>query len=305
MTCYHPIDCVGVVDGKTQRLAIRFSGDGEKMQVPCGQCIGCRLDYSLHWAVRCLHEASLHERNSFITLTYDDDHLPTDGSLVKHHFQDFMKRLRRRNSHHDEFGNFWRLPIRFFHCGEYGDDFDRPHYHALLFGFDFPDRKLWRNRYGVPTFTSEYLESVWKYGFSTVGDVTYESAAYVARYCVKKMTGDKAFWHYISNDGVMLQPEYTLMSRRPGIGSAWYGEFGSDVFPSDEVVVAGKVRKPPRYYQKKYQLADPEGYEKLLAKRMEFFGAHEADCSPERLAVREEVAKAGLKFKSRGYEDDL
>jgi len=295
LTCYHPLDCFFVVSGQTGKLAVRFSGDGEPGQVPCGQCIGCRLERSRQWAARCMHEASLQDDNCFITLTYDDEHLPSDGSLVKHHFQDFMKRLRRR---------FEPRRFRFFHCGEYGEQLHRPHYHALLFGLCFEDGELFSERDGARLFVSPLLNATWGKGFATFGEVTFESCAYVARYCVKKVNGEKAFFHYISPDGVMLEPEYCTMSRRPGIGREWYDEFSGDVFPSDEVIMRGKVLKPPRYYQKLYQIDDAEGYEALLAKRKEFFGKHQADCTPERLRQREVVKLAQVSFLKRSLVNE-
>lgn len=249
----------------------------------------------MDWALRCVHEASRWDDNCFITLTYDDEHLPVDGSLVKHHFQDFMKRLRRRIE---------PVRIRFFHCGEYGERLKRPHYHALIFGFDFRDRVLFTERGEVKVYTSEFLTEVWGKGFCTVGDVCFESAAYVARYCVKKVSGERKYFHYVSPDGVMLQPEYTTMSRGSGIGRDWFDEFGSDVFPSDECVLRGRVLKPPRYYQKLYQVDDAEGHDLVLAKRKEFFQRHQADCTPERLAVREVVQEAALSLLKRGYEHE-
>ena len=194
--------------------------------VPCGQCIGCRLERSRQWATRCVHEASLHENNCFITLTYDDAHLPSDLSLNLVHFQKFMKRLRKR------FGD----GIRFFHCGEYGENFGRPHYHACLFNFDLPDRVLWSTRSGVNLYTSHILSSLWPFGFVTVGDVTFESAAYVARYVMKKVTGKNAQDHYewvhpITGQVYERAPEYVTMSRRPGIGKGWLEKYMSDVFP--------------------------------------------------------------------------
>jgi len=231
LTCYHPLDCVGVVSGRTGRLAIRFSGPGEPMQVPCGQCIGCRLDRSVQWAARCMHEAQLHDENCFITLTYDDDHIPKDRSLCVKHFQDFMKRLRKRVG-----------KVRFFHCGEYGDIDFRPHYHACLFGFQFTDLESVSTRDGSKKF-SPLLMDLWPYGFNVVGDVTFESAAYVARYCMKKVTGSMAKDHYGEK-----KPEYVTMSRRPGIGSEWIKKFKSETYRDDTIIVRGVPTKPPRFY---------------------------------------------------------
>ena len=258
------------------------------MTVPCGQCIGCRLERSRQWAVRCMHEASLHDDNSFITLTYDDESLPPFGSLLVEDFQLFMKRLRRRNSD---------VRIRFFHCGEYGAAGGRPHYHALLFGFDFADKVPWRESNGLPVWRSAALEALWPFGQSEIGTVTFESAAYVARYITKKVTGKGAEAYYQGIDydtGEVgpIRPEYATMSRRPGIGSDWFAKFAGDVFPSDEVIVRGKATKPPRYYDNLFEVAEPEVAARVQAARRD--NRSREDETPDRLSVREVCAKAKL-----------
>ena len=209
--------------------------------VPCGQCCGCRLERSRQWAIRCTHEASLHENNCFITLTFNDDNLPSDKSLDVRHFQLFMKRLRK------QFGS----NIRYYHCGEYGEKFRRPHYHACIFNFDFPDKKIFKISNGHNLYTSVILSEIWPYGFSLIGDVTFQSAAYVARYIMKKVTGDlaKDHYEYIDPDTgeiINLKPEYTTMSRRPGLGKGWFEKYKSDVYPDDFVILNGKKMKPPK-----------------------------------------------------------
>lgn len=168
------------------------------LKVPCGQCVGCRLERSRQWAVRCVHESKLHAENCFITLTYDskkappldvenDQKLPSDISLYYRDFQLFMKRLRKR---------FPEKKIRFYMCGEYGENFGRPHFHACIFGHNFDDLVHWQTRNKVPLYRSKTLEELWPYGYSSVGTVTFESAAYVARYIMKKVTGEAAELHY-------------------------------------------------------------------------------------------------------------
>ncbi len=290
MPCFHPLEAWKTRDG-----AIVFSPGGAvgfSLQLPCGQCIGCRLERSRQWAMRCMHEASLFDDNCFITLTYSDEFLPSDGSLDKKHFQDFMKRLR---------SSFSERRIRYYHCGEYGSKFRRPHYHALLFNFDFVDKKLFSTSKGQRLYTSEVLEKLWRFGFGTVGAVTFESAAYTARYIMKKVTGDRAEEHYVGCDEVtgtpvQLLPEYTTMSRRPGIGRAWYERFSNDVFPLDEVVLrGGRSMRPPRFYDCIYELQNPEDFARIKSERLSF---SRKDCTPERLRVREfckiaEVSRLG------------
>ena len=260
------------------------------VEFACGQCIGCRLERSRQWAIRCVHEASLYEDNCFITLTYDNEHLPFDRSLCLDHFQKFMKRLRFK---------FKPRVIRFFHCGEYGENLGRPHYHACLFNFDFEDKKLFREKYGVRLYVSEILQELWPFGFSTVGNVTFESAAYVARYVTKKITGDFAEAHY---EG--LKPEYVTMSRRPGIGTDWFKKFKSDVFPSDEVILRGKKLRAPKFYDRLFEVEDQSGFACIKAQRIAKGVDRADDNTYDRLRVKEVCAKAKLSNQlKRSYEN--
>lgn len=194
MPCFKPLDAFisKHYHPDTGKRSILFGVPGNVMafdsvKLPCGQCVGCRLERSRQWALRCMHESKLHDRNCFITLTYDEAHLPPDRGLHYRDFQLFMKRLRKR------FGD----NIRFYMCGEYGEKVGRPHFHACLFGHDFDDKKLWSTTPAKSKlYRSESLEELWPNGFSSVGDVTFESAAYVARYITKKITGEAAESHY-------------------------------------------------------------------------------------------------------------
>lgn len=266
--------------------------------VPCGQCIGCRLERSRQWAVRCMHEAKLYEKNCFITLTYDNENLPKDKSLKKKHFQDFMKRLRKR------FG----ANIRFFHCGEYGDKYHRPHYHACIFNHDFEDKVLFKIDRGNKLFTSQALSELWPFGFASIGEVTFQSAAYVARYIMKKVTGKKAEEYYANIDlstGEYLgqrTPEYTTMSRRPGIGKGFYDIFKSDWYPSDFCVVNNKKIRPPKYYDRQYEIEYPDDYLALKNKRIANSQKYANNNSSERLEVREKIQEIKLKQLKRGLD---
>lgn len=245
MACIHPLKGYrGLHIGKSGKRPIVFNpSQGFRdlpVSVPCGQCRFCRLEKSRQWAIRCAHEASLNVANSFITLTYSNAHLPPDGSLNLRHFQLFMKRLRKRLG-----------PVRFFHCGEYGALNLRPHYHACLFGLEFEDKILHKidKKTKIPLYKSEILSELWPFGFSTIGDVTFESAAYCARYITKKITGPPAEAHYQNIDQEtgeihQLKPEYTTMSRRPGIGRAWFDKYKSDLYPDDFIILRGKKMKP-------------------------------------------------------------
>lgn len=269
------------------------------MQVPCGQCIGCRLERSRQWAVRCQHEAALWEDNCFITLTYRPEDLPEDLSVNVRHFQLFMKRLRRSVDH----------KIRFFHCGEYGEKNGRPHYHAILFNHDFEDKKLWKVVNGNRLYTSESLERHWRLGFCSVGAASFQSSAYVARYLMKKIVGAASARHYEWVDpetGQIHQrsPEYVTMSRRPGIGSAWIERFGpSDVWPGDFVVVDGRKMRPPKAYFRKLESDNPHRHGEIQRQRQEINRLHRDNQTPERLAVREKVQAARLSQLKRGEVD--
>lgn len=292
MACYRPIKGYRsrFVNPTGKRSIVFNPSEGlidMPVDLPCGQCIGCRLERSRQWAVRCTHEASLHEDNCFVTLTFKDECLPPGGSLDGKVFQDFMKRLRFR------FGS----GIRFFHCGEYGEKFGRPHHHACLFNFDFGDKEIWRKtREGFPIWRSASLEELWPFGQSEIGSVSFESAAYVARYITKKVTGESAEAHYGGR-----KPEFVTMSRRPGIGKGWFDVFKSDVYPSDEVVLRGRVMRPPKYYDGQFELAYPSDFCDVKRKRKNLA----KKTKPEawyRLAVRERVHEKSAELLKRGYE---
>lgn len=279
---------------------------GLPQQVPCGQCIGCRLERSRQWAIRCVHEASLFEHNCFITLTYDDDHLPDDRSLEMKHFQDFMKRLRKRFQGFqpvtlDEFDEdlgisvpVTRYPIRFYHCGEYGEKFRRPHYHAVLFNYDFLDKVFWKDVNGSKLFLSASLQDLWPHGFSTIGNVTFESAAYCARYIMKKKLGKGSWMSYADIDfetGEVLserKKEYTTMSRRSGIGKGWFDKYLEDVYPNDNVVVNGRKMRPPRYYDSLYEIKYSSDFRLIKQQRLLNAALFSENNTPERLLVREQ-----------------
>lgn len=310
MPCFKPLRGYWSRDRNPEtgkRRVVFNSRDGYldmPVKVPCQQCVGCRLARSREWAIRCIHEASLWQDNCFITLTYKDEFLPqmSDPAEYPHHvgdvrfstllhddFQKFMKRLRK------QFG----AGIRFYMCGEYGSQFGRPHYHAILFNMDFSDRKLWQVKRDVPLFVSPSLSELWPFGFSTVGNVTFESAAYVARYVMKKMTGDLAADYYdvIDPDTGELfrrKAEYNQPSRRGGIGLGWFEKYGREVWPDDFVIINGKRLKPPRYYEKILEITDPDLFKSVKSKRNSMAVAQAWNQTPERLIVREKVQVAKL-----------
>ena len=243
----------------------------------------------------------MHDQNSFITLTYNDAHLPFNNnnnsqpSLNLRHFQLFIKRLRKKYSH---------KTIRFFHCGEYGDINNRPHYHALLFNHDFEDKYHYKTKNEQKYYISSVLDQLWtdpktktNMGFSVIGDLTFDSAAYVARYCLKKITGKPAAEHYQGR-----VPEYATMSRRPGIGQGWLEQFKSDVYPSGFVIHEGRKMSPPKYYDRIINETDEKAVRRSRSLRMQEAQKHTADNTPARLAVRHKVHSARAKLLKRNHD---
>lgn len=294
MTCYSPLKGyrtrLDTEPGAKSRITfnpLKAINSHIVMSLPCGQCIGCRVDRVAQWGLRCTHEASQHKANAFLTLTYDDEHLPADYSVHVREMQLFNKRLRK------EIG-----PFRFYACGEYGDQGQRPHYHSLIFGYDFAeDRQLIKRTEFGNLYTSAQASKVWSFGNIWIGDVTYKSASYVAGYVIKKIGGDPAASHYqrLHPKGylVQVQPEFATQSRRPGIGHTWFDKFKTDAFPSDFLVVDGKEVPVPRYYTNK--LTEQEARPiKLKRKLRASSPSAKADSTPARLDVRETIRKDRL-----------
>ena len=309
MTCYHPLLAYRDDSGKivfNKPVAFR-SG----FNLPCGQCIGCRLKNSRDWAVRCIHEAQMHKENCFITLTFSPEALAARSnpqSVDLRDFQLFMKRLRKKLG----------TNIRFFHVGEYGEQNRRPHYHALLFGTDFPDKELFTKSSGVSLYTSKTLQKLWPFGFSTIGEVTFESAAYCARYCLKKINGDNKEEHYQytcpeTGEIITINQEYATMSRgnnypvedprhSRGLGYSWFQKYKTDVFPHDYVVIRDKLKvSPPNYY---LDLLNERERGEVKQQRIKNAGPviDKYDENMDRLWVQEECKQQALKQLLRKLE---
>jgi len=241
-----------------------------------------------------MHEAQMHADNVFATLTFDDEYLPREGVSVRD-LQLFFKRLRKR-------GRF-----RYYACGEYGEKFGRPHYHALLFGMDFPDRvRIEDSPSGAMQWRSDVLDRVWGQGRAVLGSVTFESAAYVARYVCKKVTGKAAEDHYSVVDRdtgeiVTMGSEFATMSRRPGIGKSWLLRYVSDVYPSDEVIARGHPSRVPRYYDKVIEAERPYAWVAVRAERAAKLRDFQ-DSTDSRLQVREVCAEARADQSTRRLE---
>lgn len=242
-----------------------------------------------------MHESQMHALNSYVTLTYDDDHLPADRSLSMRDLQLFMKRLRKVK------GN----GVRYYACGEYGDGTNRPHYHLLLFNCQFADRKPeTRNKNGDTLYSSEELRKLWPNGHNWLGEVTEQSAMYVASYIFKKQTGERAkvWYEWTDPDGEVhiMQPEFTLMSRRPGIGYTWYEKYGAHAYAREGTVIfRGQEIKAPPYYDKLYEKIEAAKLAAIKKLRRRSASQHRADNTPERRRVREQVAHLNLNRKKR------
>lgn len=297
MTCYHPLKAYRPLSqsdgGRYVFDATKALNPDHPVSVPCGRCHACRSDRVTDWKTRLTHEAQMHEASSFLTLTYSDEHLPADFSVDGVTAQKFIRALRKKLAG----------KIRFFIVGEYGEETFRPHYHALIFGFDFRnDRKLYKSTPHGPLYTSETLSSIWTKGHATLGSVTPSSAAYCAAYIIDKRGGPEAANRYVrqhpvTSDIVTCKPEFANMSSRPGIGRTWFDKYKSSVFPSDFLIVDGKQVPVPRYY---FKLLQEEEQHRLKLDRLPTpldgtFARRKWNKTPERLAVRETLHIERLK----------
>lgn len=294
MPCYSPIEAwKSNTPGESGKYPLVFKNPGrgaERLQIPCGQCIGCKLEYSRQLALRATHEAQMHDVNCFITLTYADEHLPADMSITRRELDLFIKRLRKR------------LGIRISHmsCGEYGDENYRPHYHACIFGYDFSDdRKIHSVRDGMPLYTSDLLSSCWKRGFVTVADFTFETAAYVSRYVLKKITGDDAYDHYQRFDEetgeiTLVEPEFISMSRNPALGKRWFEKYYNTDLKKDFVTVNGRSQKSTKYYDKLYAELNEFDFEFIKDKRRSNYDVDDIENFHHRLRIKEAIKQKKL-----------
>ena len=241
LTCLYPVKCWpaipparGIVfnPSKTWRDKI-----DKPMFIACRQCQGCRVDHSKEWGLRCHHESKLHKQNCCLTLTYDNDHFPKTGSISRSHIQLFLKRLRKHIA---------PVKIRFFATGEYGPTNKRPHYHILIFGYDFPDKKFLYNKNDRPYYKSETLNKLWGLStINTIGDMSMAAARYCAQYALKKINGKQADEYYyrahpLTGEYFHVLPEFIQMSTRPGIGAAWAEKYMPNLLSSDFVIYDGQ-----------------------------------------------------------------
>lgn len=306
LTAYHAQE---KVDGKYVRKGITFnrnaSYSGVPIQIGCGQCIECRMKAAREMAIRALHESKMHPYSQFVTLTYDNAHLPHDFSLDHRDFQLFMKRLRKSR------GFDPANRIKYFMCGEYGDENYRPHYHAILYNVRFPDKKLYRkSSKGLDYFTSIELSELWGQGLVVFGKVEFQSCAYVSGYLLKKAMGKNAWMAYCDVDanGVVsneVAPEYRKLSN--GLGKSWFEKYGSHAFEHDSIIINAKEVRPPRYYDLLFE-KDPKNAVQGLAgnkltgvkrRRAILARSMRADNTPRRKRVKEIIALKRLNERKK------
>jgi len=267
----------------------------------CGKCLGCRVDHAKEWTVRMVHEAQMYDENCFITLTYDQENLPKGGTLVKEDFTAFLKRLREHVSRKED------KTFRFYMCGEYGEKYARPHYHAILFGYDFKDK--------IATFTgkknidymSDELTKIWGKGRATIGTVTQQSCGYVASYVLKKTKKPKSNdgWEKLFNIRQDIRiPEYSQMSRDGFIGKPWLEQFYKDVYGVDDfVVIDNKKYQIPRAYDEWYKKQYPYFYVKRKLQRQE--RAKNLIVTAKNLCDKEKNLKSALSIKSKTLDSQV
>jgi len=297
MACFHPR-----YGYRAERGLIKFRTTPGAWRglitVSCGQCIGCRTEQKRQWGVRGMHELQTTPNGeaSFLTLTYDNEHLPENGNLSKRHWQLFAKKLRYR------IGEF-----RYLMCGEYGSrtHTERCHFHAIIYGEDFifPNKRKTRqflknNDQGQPLYTSPVLTNIWDHGIHSIGAVSFDSVSYVAAYTQVKIRGRDKAKHY-RRTGVNKTtgevyhydqvPEFALMSRNPGLGRSWIEKYHPEVYPRDEVLVNGVLAQPPDFYDRWYEKHYPTEMEEVKRKRTLNAYKYVEDNSPSRLATRKKV----------------
>lgn len=295
MPCYGPLTGYRPKASANDKRLVFKKADSETgvgIKIPCGKCPGCRLEQSRQWAVRCMHEKRLHTDSCFLTLTYSDTKLPSGGTLVLDDLQNFMKRTREHFR-----SRYGKTGIRFFACGEYGSITSRPHYHVLLLDTDFTDKRCVKTGSQYNLYDSATVSQLWTMGHHALGDVTFESAAYVARYCMKKNQNGKTV-----TDGRL--PEFITMSRKPGLGRGYFDKFKDELLAHDTIIVNGVPAALPRFYD--VQIANISETAKIglytsmelrkLARRRKL-GNVRADSTSRRLRTREVVMLAKLKLK--------
>lgn len=252
------------------------TSQGIEILLPCGQCMACRQTRAEAWAVRMVHESKLYDYNSFLTLTYNDENLPQNNSLPYDDVTKFIKRLRKVLKSAD-------IEITYYRVGEYGENFSRPHYHICIFGFDFSLPILYKGQCNVRThesthngnklYSSTLLSALWTHGFATIGDFSFASALYVAKYVTKKVLGKNKNEHYQRCDELgeiySVTEEKSSMSRRPAIGLRFIEKYYKEIYANDSCFHEGTYYRTPAYYDKWLEKNHPAIYQEVKQKRLE------------------------------------
>lgn len=259
MPCYHPVEAWQTKEGDRLQWSPSFYPGikQQRLEIPCGKCLGCVAMRAQTWAIRAVHEAKSHKHNLFLTLTYDDEHLPDGGQLRPRDLTLFFKRVRKAGYN-----------VRYMACGEYGEQTLRPHYHAAVFGWNIPrdSYSLGRGGYTSPTirlhWTTELRDTRpgGSLGGHSVDRFTPERAHYIAKYSLK---ADKRNY---DNDGVYRQPPYLTASRRPAIGKNWLLKYANDLVYGYLVMNEGHKSAIPRYYKKLLKQSNPELLKQITAR---------------------------------------
>lgn len=303
MPCFHPVhgyySDYKNPSGKRDFVFTKPKGSHIVQEVTrkCGQCVGCRLEYSRQWAMRCHFEASIHKDNCFITLTYDQEHLPENYGIHRRDVQLFFKKLRRKY-HKGKDGE----GIKYYYCGEYGEKTSRPHYHAIIFNHDWSDKELFSIRDNIRLYTSSSLQKLWPKGFVTTGSCTFESSAYVARYVMKKHYGKDSNENYEwvnMETGQIYDRDKEFVGMSNGIAEKWFQKYKNDVYPHDYVILRDKKMKPPKYFDNLYDIENPEKFQEIKAKRTDVSQIILDNNTPDRLKVREHIQKHKIEKLTR------
>lgn len=255
MTCRSPLKQYLTQTGWSLNVSEAY-GSRIYRNLACGVCRDCRVRKARDWTIRSYHESQMHERNCVVTLTYAENPI----SLRREDTQVFFKAMRKRG-----------LKFRYFGCGEYGEKLSRPHWHIILFGLDFPDKYLWKDTGKSRQYRSPTLEKYWPHGHATIGNFSNKAALYTAGYVQKKINGKMAADHYVDKEtGEVLKPEMTLASLKPAIGFEWIRHHWEEVYPHDFVVIDGKERSVPAYYDRWLEKYRPHIWEAVREKRREY-----------------------------------
>jgi hypothetical protein len=237
------------------------------MKLPCGKCNECKTKKAQEWALRGKHEAKQWPHNAFITLTYNDDHLPAHESLEPHQLTRFIKRLRNRATRHPEDILGERAHgVRTIHCGEYGGTTERPHYHLLAFNCGFRDAQKNGHNNGNDYYRSQILDELWSdergpIGHANFGMITAgAAAAYMAKYTMKNKHRRDRF----NEDGEVTKlKEFMRMSTRPMIGQNWVDKWAKTDARHGTIWDDGHHVPIPRSYRRAIQKHYPELYEEI------------------------------------------